>query len=538
MSGIHPSRRAYVEDDDPMDTDTGIDLANVPIDRNYLIPSHTSGIAPEKASAILSQFDRKKRAAAIAVPTDDGRVRTRLRELGQPITLFGEGPGDRRDRLRYLLYEIEEGGARGDGSEAGTPGPDAGGDYDMTDSGLQKDEEDEEFYTPGIPELLDARRDIASYSLPRAKARIASQKLEATIPLQKHIKHRRAIKDRLATYALYGTQIAGDRPISISRFSPDSKIIAAGNLGGSIKLLTVPNLEETTLLRGHTDRVGGISWHPQATLSLPASAANLASAAGDTKIHLWSLDGRDTPLATLSGHSARVCRIEHHPSGKYLASASFDTTWRLWDLETTTELQLQEGHSREVYSIAFQTDGALVASGGLDSIGRIWDLRTGRTIMVLDGHIREITGLAWNVDGYRVISSSGDASCKVWDVRMVRCAATVGAHKGLVSDVRVFQGTGYGGSVYDTTLSNSDSSRMEGEEGASAPSSEVGMRTEGTYFVSSGFDGNVNIFSMDDWALVKSLSGHSGHVTSVDVSPDNQWLVSSGQDRACRLWGL
>src|ERR1700722_4271046 len=94
--------------------------AMVAIDHEYDLPTNTVGIAPERASALLSQFQRKRRAAAIAVPTDDNRVRARLRELGEPITLFGEGPGDRRDRLRELLSiqaeideaEDEEGDAR------------------------------------------------------------------------------------------------------------------------------------------------------------------------------------------------------------------------------------------------------------------------------------------------------------------------------------------------------------------------------------------------------------------------------------------
>lgn len=62
------------------------------------------------------------------------------------------------------------------------------------------------------------------------------------------------------------------------------------------------------------------------------------------------------------------------------------------------------------------------------------------------------------------------------------------------------------------------------------------MRDEGKYFVTGGFDGNVNVFSADDWALVKSLSGHSGHVTSVDVSGDGRWVASSGQDRTVKVW--
>lgn len=39
---------------------------------------------------LLEELERKKKARNMAVPTDDGRVRARLREIGEPITLFGE----------------------------------------------------------------------------------------------------------------------------------------------------------------------------------------------------------------------------------------------------------------------------------------------------------------------------------------------------------------------------------------------------------------------------------------------------------------
>lgn len=477
------------------------------------MPSGTAGVAPGKASAILSQFSRRRRAAAIAVPTDDGRVRLRLRELGQPITLFGEGPGDRRDRLRELLTQQAEQDA----------GEDGGSDVQMREDGEGGDvhrEQEEEFYTEGMEELLEARKDIARYSLPRAKSRTASQKVASTIPLRTHIKHRRGIKDRLQGFDLSGTQIAGDRPISITRFSPNAEIIAAGNWGGGIKLLDVPNLDEKRILRGHTDRVGGISWYPDATLpgsTVSDDTVNLASSGGEGNIHLWSLN-QDTPLSTLSGHTGRVCRVEFHPSGRYLASASYDTTWRLWDINTTTELLLQEGHSREVYALSFSTDGSLLASAGLDSIGRIWDLRTGRTVMILDGHIREIYALDWGADGHRVLSGSGDGWVKCWDVRMVRGTGGVGAHRGVVSDLRWFK-------------SQDEGEPEKDDKGDTLP------KKSGTFFVSGGFDKNVNIFSADDWALAKQLSGHSGNVLSVDVSKDAKWIASCGHDRTVKLWG-
>lgn len=73
----------------------------------------------------------------------------------------------------------------------------------------------------------------------------------------------------------------------------------------------------------------------------------------------------DQPLAVMEGHQDRVCRVAFHPSGRYVASASFDTSWRLWDVNTAKELLLQEGHSKEVYSVDFQNDGALVVSGSV-----------------------------------------------------------------------------------------------------------------------------------------------------------------------------
>jgi U4/U6 small nuclear ribonucleoprotein PRP4 len=470
----------------------------------------------------------------MVVPTDDARVRARLRELGEPITLFGEGPADRRDRLRELLTKLAE---KHDA---------AGADVEMRDVSVEAEqpgeegEQQEEFYTEGSQELLNARRKIALYSLPRAKARVAIQKEESTIPLRTHIKHRKAVKEKLQGFDLYGSQIAGERPVSITRFSPDGQTIAAGNWAGGIRLLTVPNLEEKVTVRGHSDRVSGLSWFPGATLpssNVSESAVNLASGGGDGNVVLWSLD-KTQPLATLSGHSERVCRVEFHPSGQYLASASYDTTWRLWDVETTTELLLQEGHSREVYTVAFNSDGSLLASGGLDSLGRIWDLRTGRTVMILEGHIREIYGLDWGVDGYRVLSGSGDGWVKCWDLRQVRCTGSVGGHRSVVSDVRWYKGTESSSSYLPATTQNGSMEISPTSESAPPSQKTPQPRKSGTFFVTAGFDRNVNVFSADDWALVKTLSGHSDKVLSVDISDDAKWIASSGHDRTVKLWGI
>lgn len=55
-------------------------------DGNYL----GSDRARIENKVILDELERKKKARSMAVPTDDNRVKARLREIGEPITLFGE----------------------------------------------------------------------------------------------------------------------------------------------------------------------------------------------------------------------------------------------------------------------------------------------------------------------------------------------------------------------------------------------------------------------------------------------------------------
>ncbi|KAF2674982.1 WD40 repeat-like protein [Microthyrium microscopicum] len=520
---MHPSRQAYVEDAEPEDSKMSglLDLADVPVDHDHFMPN-LSGANPEKASAILAQFNRKRLAATIAVPTDDKRVRARLREVGEPITLFGENAQDRRDRLRELLTQQAEAGDDDD--------------VDMEDGMGNGDEPNEEYYTEGTNELLEARKEMARFSLPRSKKRLGYQKVESTITLRSHVKHRKAVREWLSTIDLFGSQIAAERPLAALEFSPNGETIAVGSWGGDVQLLDLPNLNKKQVFKGHHDIVSGLAWAPGATIAasnVRAEDVNLATGGGDGTINLWSLV-QSTPLATLSGHESRVSAVQFHPSSKYLASASYDGTWRLWDVKTTTELLLQEGHSREVHSLSMNEDGSLIATGGLDSIGRVWDLRSGRIVMYLDSHMGPIYALDWSTDGYRVLSGSGDGFVKCWDVRAVKEQANIGAHTGGVTSIRWFQGRDGPHSLF----TKDDGSPGLGRDAPDVDKSGDPLpKVSGTFVVTAGLDHTVKIFSADDWSLCKTLKAHVGNVTGADVTNDGRWIASSGRDRTVKLWG-
>ncbi len=63
--------------------------------------------------------------------------------------------------------------------------------------------------------------------------------------------------------------------------------------------------------------------------------------------------------------------LAHHPTFDYIASTSFDQTWKLWDANTHEELLVQEGHSKLVLCGAFQPDGSIFCSGSQDAMALV-----------------------------------------------------------------------------------------------------------------------------------------------------------------------
>lgn len=78
-------------------------------------------------------------------------------------------------------------------------------------------------------------------------------------------------------------------------------------------------------------------------------------------------------LRVLEGHQGSVRDLD--VCGRRVVSGSYDTTCRLWDIDTGECLHVLRGHFHQVYSVAF--DGIRIASGGIDTTVRVWDADTG-----------------------------------------------------------------------------------------------------------------------------------------------------------------
>ena len=69
-----------------------------------------------------------------------------------------------------------------------------------------------------------------------------------------------------------------------------------------------------------------------------------------------------------------VFSVAYSPNGQQLASASYDKTIKIWDVNSGQLLKTLTGHSSLVFSIAYSPNGKQLASASLDNTIILWDL--------------------------------------------------------------------------------------------------------------------------------------------------------------------
>jgi WD40 repeat protein len=74
---------------------------------------------------------------------------------------------------------------------------------------------------------------------------------------------------------------------------------------------------------------------------------------------------------------------------------------------------------RSVHHLAFSPNGRLLATASNDSTVKVWDIETGEELFVIAGHDAPVTGVAFNQDGTLLVTASADHTVKAWDISKI-----------------------------------------------------------------------------------------------------------------------
>lgn len=193
-------------------------------------------------------------------------------------------------------------------------------------------------------------------------------------------------------------------------WAPDGELVAFGGSGQNVELWDVATRKIDIRLGARDQRVDSLAWSLDGEL--------LAIGLLD-RIEFWG------PVLNwavpLRGHSDRLLCLCWHPKFKnVIASCSRDSQIRIWHVATSSLRHILEGHTSSVSSIAFSPDGKLLASKGMHEEIRLWSVDTWTAIASLKESANGTTyyaGLDFH-PSENVLATLGeqDKSIRLWDI--------------------------------------------------------------------------------------------------------------------------
>jgi serine/threonine protein kinase len=351
------------------------------------------------------------------------------------------------------------------------------------------------------------------------------------------------------------------RPLPISTPTPESKIadlpglesmslspiqspsVSSGSLGSSIHV--VQSLQQSFAASSGVQSSFSSPPFSQSSTPSPVAAApptkKLSIDKDRSLQNLLSYLEKFGPPKALEGHNGLVGSFSFNPQKPSIASAGYDGTVRLWDLETGQQITSLSELNQHLNFACLSFDGRHLAySGTMDKVV-IHDLRTKIKITEFDKCGRGITGLAYHPKELIIFIGCSDGEIIIYNYA-IQNFVRIKYNKIPVSSIAAsgdgtYLATGHrDGSLYlwdiSTKLQVASVKQHEG------PIKCITFAPNNKILASGSSDGLVLLWSAPKLALVKTLRGTMSEIYSIDYVRDNPYLCASSSDRTIRVWDL
>jgi hypothetical protein len=191
-------------------------------------------------------------------------------------------------------------------------------------------------------------------------------------------------------------------------FSPDGKWLAA--IDDTIISLVVPGSSDVTRTIQMASHMGSLVFSPDSKLIAAGNGSIFDDFNKTGLISVWEVaNGRS--VRTISAKSP-VYSVAFSPDGKWIVSGS-DAATDVWDAETAQLVRhLQDYGSPR--SVVFSPDGKSIATGGRGKL-TIWDAATGKQMREFDIGNSYVSSIAFSPDN-KLVAAGTTGTVNVWNV--------------------------------------------------------------------------------------------------------------------------
>ncbi|MSQ96988.1 MAG: hypothetical protein EXR98_20875 [Gemmataceae bacterium] len=250
-------------------------------------------------------------------------------------------------------------------------------------------------------------------------------------------------------------------------------------------------------------------------------------------------------LAKLKGHTDAVYAVAYSPDGKFIATASLDSTVKLWDAITGKELKAYggtTGHTKQVIAVGFSEDGSMIASGSTDNTLKVWDVPINAPIRSLKSN-EAVNAVALSPDGTKLAIGGKDGLLKlVTPAEFKELVKFDGVHQGAITSLAFSANGAQLASVgVDRTLRywNTVDGKLLATVGAHTSGiNAVVFNPNNTATYTVGDDGFLKFWQLPPPPLAKTLPGHGAPIRALAMTVDNTNYYTGGDDRTVRQFAI
>ncbi len=282
----------------------------------------------------------------------------------------------------------------------------------------------------------------------------------------------------------------------------------------------------------------------------------------------------DSPVSGLTlrhilrGHTDKIGRISWSPDGCFLASPSLDGTVRIWDWSNESCLTVLKSSSEKVHCLAWSPNNQLLAAGGDNAIIDVWDTNTWKIISKLESPHPRVWSLAWYLEKSRperlkLASSDQQGEVTIWDTEKWAKIDSFYSKSKMADDTYINKGfvdntlDAEANWIYslnwlpyaDKLILGPINSRLlqfyctvcgKIDKLKELPSVHIydfaPSPRDKTVAIANG--SNIIILDPQSSQIIKTFEGHTGQIRSISFSSDGRVLVSKSMDETVKFWSV
>ncbi|XP_064418269.1 WD repeat-containing protein 17 isoform X3 [Latimeria chalumnae] len=257
----------------------------------------------------------------------------------------------------------------------------------------------------------------------------------------------------------------------------------------------------------------------------------------DGGVGLYDMGAKKWDFLRDLGHVETIFDCKFKPDDpNLLATASFDGTIKVWDINTLTAVYTSPGNEGVIYSLSWAPgDLNCIAGATSRNGGFIWDVKKGKMITRFNEHGKNgIFCIAWShKDSKRIATCSGDGFC------IIRTIDGKVLHK-YKHPAAVF---GCDWSQNNNTVRIWDYTQdacINVLSGHTAPVRGLMWNTEIPYLLISGsWDYTIRVWDTRDGTCLDTVYDHGADVYGLTCHPSRPFTMAScSRDSTVRLWSL